>query len=314
MLEVALKPGTRDLITDVKGILVGQAEDEDAATGVTVILPGTAVVMGVDVRGGAPGTRETDALDPTCLVSEFHGLVLSGGSVFGLAAADATVNWLSEKGVGLRLGPRAIPVVPAAILYDLANGGDKDWGDQPPYAALARRACANAGESFSLGRHGAGRGATAGDAPGGIGSASYVTEDGLMVGAIVAVNSFGQAGSAAGGTTEVISFPKAGLIGANTTIGAVATNLALDKAGARRMAIMAHDGLARAIRPVHTPFDGDVIFTMATGMATGGKKIKGRPEQILALAGAMAANCLERAIEKALVAAQDAAQEGAAGS
>ena len=306
-MEITLKPGPNDLITDVAGIQVGQAEDEGAATGVTVILPDRPVVMGVDVRGGAPGTRETDALDPTCLVAEFHGLVLAGGSVFGLGAADAVVNWLSERGTGLELGPRAIPVVPAAILFDLANGGDKGWGSNPPYPGLAREACEAAGKSFSLGRHGAGRGAIAGDQPGGIGSASYVTEDGLMVGAIVAVNSFGEAGGDEGGTDR-IRFPKAGLVGANTTIGAIATNLDLDKAGARRLAIMAHDGLARAIRPLHTPFDGDSIFAMATGkwMATGDKKVEGLPaqDQAIALAGAMAANAIERAVEKALAAAQ----------
>lgn len=306
MLEITLQPGPDDLITDVAGISVGQAEDEDAATGVTVILPQAPVVMGVDVRGGAPGTRETDALDPTCLVEDFHGLVLAGGSVFGLAAADAVVNYLSGKGIGLKLGPRAIPVVPAAILYDLANGGDKDWGDAPPYGRLARQACKNAGKNFSLGPYGAGRGAMAGNKRGGIGSASYVTEDGLMVGALVAVNSFGEAGADTG-RTDVIRFPKAGLVGANTSIGLVATNLKLDKAGARRLAIMAHDGLARAIRPLHTPFDGDSIFAMATGTWEGGESAA----QQIALAGAMAANCIERAVEKAVSAAN---HDGPAGS
>lgn len=302
MLEITLKPGPNDLITDVAGITVGQAEDESAITGVTVILPQIPVVMGVDVRGGAPGTRETDALDPSCLVDEFHGLVLAGGSVFGLAAADAVVNWLSQKGIGLKLGPRRVPVVPAAILFDLANGGDKDWGDRPPYRELARRACANAGKSFSLGAYGAGRGAVAGDAQGGIGSASYVTEDGLMTGAIIAVNSFGRAGGAAG-PTDRVCFPKAGLVGANTSIGLVATNLRLDKAGARRLAIMAHDGLARSIRPLHTPFDGDSIFAMATGA----REITGPVAEAIALAGAMAANCMERAVEKAVGRAVDQA-------
>lgn len=298
MLEIKLKPGPTDLITDVAGILVGQAEDESAASGVTVILPQAPVVMGVDVRGGAPGTRETDALDPTCLVDEFHGLVLAGGSVFGLGAADAVVNWLSEKGVGLKLGPRAIPVVPAAILFDLANGGDKDWGDAPPYRGLAREACEKAAKTFALGAYGAGRGAMAGARPGGIGSASYSTEDGLMVGALVAVNSFGEAGGE-NNQLDVIRFPKAGLVGGNTSIGLVATNLALDKAGAKRLAIMAHDGLARAISPLHTPFDGDSIFVMATGE----RKIEGIAAETLALAGAMAANCMERAVQKALDAA-----------
>lgn len=300
MLEIKLERGRDDLITDVEGISVGQAEDEKAATGVTVLLPDSPVVMGVDVRGGAPGTRETDALDPTCLVTETHGLVLSGGSVFGLGAADAVVSWLSEKGVGLEIGPKPIPVVPAAILFDLANGGDKDWGNNPPYAALARKACEQAGKSFALGRHGAGYGAMAGDVAGGIGSASYCNKDGLIVGAIVAVNSFGEVTGDAG-KTDIIRFPKSGIVGANTTIGAIATNLNLDKAGARRLAIMAHDGLARSIRPLHTPFDGDSIFVMATGE----RKIEGMPARTIALAGAMAANCIERAVGKALTATRD---------
>ena len=134
------RPGPRNLITDVDGILVGNAEDARARTGVTVVLPDAPATMAAAITGGAPGTRETDALDPTCLVQGFHGLVLSGGSVFGLGAADGLVAWLSERGRGLKLGPRAIPVVPAAILFDLENGGDKEWGGTPPYAALGRAA------------------------------------------------------------------------------------------------------------------------------------------------------------------------------
>lgn len=301
---IPVEPGPRDLITDVGGLRVGNAEDEAVRSGVSVILPEAPCVMGVDVRGGAPGTRETEALDPACLVEAFHGLVLAGGSVFGLAAAEAVVDWLSARSTGLALGPRAIPVVPAAILFDLANGGDKAW-EANPYRRLAIEACEtcqagpDAGGDFALGRAGAGFGAMAGDRPGGLGSASARGPGGLTVGALVAVNSFGAAGAEATAAEAALRFPKAGLIAANTTIGAVATNLAVDKAGARRIAIMAHDGLARTIRPLHTPFDGDTVFAMSTGALT---ELPGGLDgaMAIALAGAMAADCLARAVEKAL--------------
>lgn len=303
MSSITVKPGPRDQITDVPGIRVGQAEDAAVRTGVTVILPEKPVVMAADIRGGAPGTRETDALDPTCLVDQFHGLVLAGGSVFGLGAADAVVDWLSAKGVGLALGPRAIPVVPAAILYDLANGGEKDWGEASPYRKLAIEACEAcevASETFREGAAGAGFGAIAGDVPGGIGSASSIIEggqhEGLIVGVIVAVNSFGSV-ETEDRDLSTIHFPKMGAMAGNTTIAAVATNLALGKAGAERVSIMAHDGLARAIRPLHTPFDGDSVFTLATGEMP----VSDVDRSILiATAGAMAADCLTRAVRKAI--------------
>lgn len=288
---------TNDRITDVAGLLVGHAQDERLRSGTTVILPQKPVVMGVDVRGGAPGTRDTDALDPACLVTDFHGLVLSGGSVFGLAAVDGAVTWLSERGRGLPLGPHAVPVVPGAILFDLMNGGDKEWGKTPPYHALGQAACAAAGLDVPQGRVGAGTGAQAGERPGGLGTAALVAESGFTVGALVAVNSYG---SPLDGRRDHIPMPKAALLAANTTLAVVATDLALDKAGCRRLAIMAHDGLARALRPLHTPYDGDVVFAMATGETV-------PPEPIarsLLVAGAMAADALEQATANALVAPQ----------
>lgn len=295
MQEMRTAPTGQDRITDIAGIRVGNAEDRAARTGVTVLLPDAPAVMGVDVRGGAPGTRETEALDPACLIDAFHGVVLAGGSVFGLAAADGAAAWLSARGVGLPFGPHPIPVLPAAILFDLMNGGDKAWGDRPPYHDLGRRAAAAAATDFACGPHGAGCGAVAGDRAGGLGTAALTAAAGYSVGALVAVNAFGPPLDA---DLRRIPLPKAGLPGGNTTIAVIATDLALDKAGCRRLAIMAHDGLARSLRPVHTPFDGDTVFAMATGA-------RPLPEPAalhLAIAGAMAADALARAVEKAIAA------------
>ena len=313
-----IRPGPRNLITDLDGLLVGNAEDWTVRTGTTVLLPEAPAVMAVDVRGGGPGTRDTEALAPDTLVETFHGLVLSGGSVFGLAAADGVTGWLSAKGVGLQLGPRAVPVVPAAILFDRANGGDKDWGEDNPYPALGRAACEAASRDFRLGNIGAGVGAKAGALKGGLGSASLFTDDGLQVGALVAANPFGEV--VIPGTRTFWCWPleMAGELGgqrppaalpdplpsgfpahrpalANTTIAAVATNLALTKAQARRVAMMAQDGIARAVRPAHAPFDGDTVFAVATGTLE-------RPVDALLLAqvGAFAADCLARAIARAV--------------
>jgi L-aminopeptidase/D-esterase-like protein len=297
-MRIVAKPGPTDSFTDVKGLKIGQLHDEKIKTGVTVIVPDDPITMGVDVRGGGPGTRDTDALDPTCLVEKVHGLVLSGGSVFGLAAADGVCAALSEKGVGLPFGPRAVPVVPSAILFDLANGGDKNWGIEPPYRALGVAALENLSMDIEHGRAGAGYGAQAGGEAGGIASASLMTEDGIIVSAIVAVNSFGVAGGE--GKHGVVEMPKLGFAGTNTTIGAVATNLALDKAACTRLAVMAQDGYARVIKPIHTPFDGDTVFAMATG----DKAVEGEGAlaHTLAVVGTLAADCVARAIEKAVTA------------
>jgi L-aminopeptidase/D-esterase-like protein len=315
------RPGPRNLITDVEGLLVGCAHDEAVRTGVTVLRPERAAVCAIDVRGGGPGTRESDALAPENLVDAVDALVLSGGSVYGLAAADGVVAALGAQGLGFGLvdlpGVPRSPVVPAAILYDLANGGDKAWGAAPPYRDLGTAALAASGASFALGRSGAGFGARAGARAGGLGSASIVTDDGLTVGAIAAVNSFGsvtipgtevfwafahEIGDEAGGRrpppdlafdAEDWGAAKANP-GArqNTTICAVATDAALTPAQARRVAQMASAGLARAIRPVFAPFDGDVVFALSTA-----RRPLPAPEPFaLARIGSLAADCLARAV------------------
>ena len=288
---------TGDRFTDVAGLRVGHAHDATARTGVTVILPDAPVTMAVDVRGGGPATRETDALAPHTLVERVHSLVLGGGSMFGLAAADAVAVALSAVGIGLLAGPRPIPVVPAACLFDMANGGDKDWVE-PPYCVLGRLAlaAAQARSDDSSGRVGAGFGATAGSRPGGIGSAS-VAAHGLTVGAIVAVNSFGEVYQGEPPLGEV-AMPKlrtaSGLAMQSTCIGAVATAAPLTRPQAQRVAMMAHDGFARAIRPIHTPFDGDTLFAVSTGSASGVDPVT------LALLGTLAADAVARAVRRAV--------------
>jgi len=298
MTEFRAKVGPSDSIADINGLKVGCAHDAAAQSGVTVVIPDEPVAMGVDVRGGGPGTRDTDALDPTCMVEKVHGLVLSGGSVFGLAAADGVTCALSAKGIGLPISPHAVPVVPSAILFDLANGGDKNWGDTPPYRALGLEAVANAGQIVECGRFGAGYGATAGAQKGGLGTASLCLPDGTIVAALVAVNSFGDA--IGGGEPEhgLVNLPKLGFAGTNTTIAAVATNVTLDKAGCTRLALMAQDGFARALRPIHTPFDGDTVFALSTGAHTADLD-KGVAMSVI---GTLAADCMVRAIEKAVAA------------
>ncbi|MEM7428884.1 MAG: P1 family peptidase [Pseudomonadota bacterium] len=331
---MAVTAGPRNLITDVDGIRVGNAEDEGALSGVTVVLAGEGAVSGIEIRGGAPGTRETDVSDPSCLVDEIHGVVLAGGSVFGLAAADAVTKWLAARGTGFafREQPHVCPIVQAANLFDLTNGGDKAWGDTPPYHDLGRAACDDASQDFALGNAGAGLGALAGAFKGGLGSASARWE-GFTVGAVVAVNPFGSPVNPAslrlwaaeyelGGEFGLAVERPAGLVGAmdpaaetkasrileaaaagqNTTIAAVATDAELTPAQCRRLAIMAADGMSRAIRPVHTPFDGDVVFTLATGRS-------GKPADplTLGLLGTVAADCLARAIGRAVCEADSVA-------
>lgn len=313
-----IRPGPRNLITDLDGLLVGNAEDHGIRTGTTVVLPDAPAVMAVDVRGGGPGTRDTEALAPDTLVEKFHALVLSGGSVFGLAAADGVTGWLSARGVGLPMGPRPVPVVPAAILFDLANGGDKGWGEANPYPALGRAACEAASRDFRLGNAGAGLGAKAGALKGGLGSASVFTDDGIQVGALVGANPFGEvvipgtsafwcwplemAGEmggrgAPGKTPDPLpsGFPDYRPALANTTIAVVATNLALTPSQAKRVAMMAQDGIARAVRPAHTPFDGDTVFALSTGALQ-----RTVDPLLLAQVGALAADCLARAIARAV--------------
>ena len=320
-------PGALNLITDVPGLKVGQAEDQAARTGVTVVLPDQAAVAAVDVRGGAPGTRETDALSPTCLVDAVDAVVLSGGSVYGLDAASGVVAWLGAAGRGFAIpgSPLRAPVVPGAILFDLTNGGDKSWGLTPPYSRLGIAAAEAAGVRFALGNVGAGLGARAGLYKGGLGSASWRLDDGTMVGALAAANSFGspvmpgtgvlwaaplECANELGGQSVPARWPAEGAWppdtklatapGGNTTIAVVATDATLTPAEAQRVAIMAQDGMARALRPVHTPFDGDCVFVLATGQ---------RPRDafsVLTLAqiGHAAADCLARAIARGVYEAE----------
>ena len=319
---MAARTGSRNLITDVPGILVGQAEDRAGISGTTVVLAGMPAVASVDVRGGAPGSRDTELLASGTLVDRVDAVVLSGGSAFGLDAAAGVLDWLAEAGRGFTIGSAIVPIVPAAILFDLGFPGRRAWTGEPPYRALGRQAVATAAKEFALGNAGAGLGATAGQLKGGVGSASLALANGAMVGAIVAVNSWGMAvrpdcgrlwaadSALAGEIDHQPAIPDAAFDpedfsqcgradpGANTTIAVVATDASLDKDGCRRLAIMAQDGLARAIRPVHTLFDGDTVFALSTG--------RGSPAEPAALArlGSAAADCLSRAVMRAVLAAE----------
>lgn len=334
MADASTRPGPNNDITDVTGIAVGQTENETVRTGATVVLPERPVICGCDVRGGGPGTRETDLLDPSTLVDRVDAVVLSGGSSYGLAAADGAAAWLgTQPGRGFTLvrapGAPPSPIVPAAILYDLANGGDKDWGEDPPYRRLGRKACMEAGGPVRLGLAGAGFGARAGAGPGGIGSASYVSGDGLAVGALVAVNSFGSVKMPGIDVFWAWPWEEDGEFGArrppadwravadmpadtklaamaarqNTTIGVVAVSAALTQPQARRVAVMAQDGVARAIRPVHGPTDGDAVFVLSTGDAA--------PADPLALTriGLLAADCVARATARGVYEAERAQRD-----
>ncbi len=314
--------GPRNLITDVPGILVGQAEDHAAITGTTVVLAEAPAVAAVDVRGGAPGSRETELLGPATLVERVDAIVLSGGSGFGLDAGSGVMDWLAAQGRGFAVGKARVPIVPAAILFDLNFPGRTHWTDEPPHRRLGRDAAAQTGNDFVLGNAGAGLGAKAGRLKGGVGSASLVVEGIGTVGAIVAVNCCGATVrpdcgrfwaaelALAGEIPPQPALPDLpldlddfsacgdGLVGANTTIAVVATDAPLDKNACQRFAMMAQDGLTRAIRPAHTPFDGDTVFALSTG--------SGAPvmPQLLTRLGNAAADCLSRAIMRAIVAAE----------
>ncbi len=314
-----IKPGPRNLITDVPGLKVGNAEDAEARTGVTVLLPDTPVTASVDVRGGGTGTRDIGTLEPGARATDMHALVLSGGSVFGLAAADGVANWLAGQGRGLAVRGATVPIVPAAILFDLDNGGDKEWGNAPPYHDLGERAAASAAETFGLGNIGAGYGARCADgSKGGLGSASIVDDaSGATVGALAAANPYGSAvipgtatlhawmyeqnGEMGGQTPPRGAIPAADLdyrLAADrthaTTLVAVATDAILNKVEAQRVAIMAQNGMARALRPVHTPFDGDIVFALSTG-----RQPLPDPANDVARIGMHAADCVTRAIGRA---------------
>lgn len=347
----AAVPGPRNLLTDVAGLAVGCAEDETARTGVTVVRCARQTVAAADVRGGGPGTREIDALSPENAVGAADAIVLSGGSALGLGAADAVAAALSAEGRGVAVAPGhpTVPIVPAAILYDLGPHSAAAFAaDGPPHPELARAALRAAAEDFPLGSVGAGRGARAGALKGGLGSASIVLDGAVTVAALIASNPVGSVcmpgsrcfwawpfeidgefggirpdpdaapvvapippdskmrlparfGAAGEGDTGVAE-------GANTAIGVVATDAALTPAECRRLAIMAQDGFARAIRPAHTPFDGDTIFALATGAAGDLGAGKLRAARLAAL-GSAAADCVARAVARGVFAARSCADE-----
>ncbi len=311
-------PGPRNLITDVAGLRVGNASDATLKSGTTVLVGDQPFTASVAVMGGAPGTRETDLLAPDKLAPAVDALVLSGGSAFGLAAAQGVMDALAEQGRGFAVGPARVPIVPAAILFDLLNGGAKDWAPNP-YPALGRSALANAAESFALGSHGAGTGATTGWHKGGLGSASLRIGE-ITVGALVAANPVGsttppasrhfwaapfEIGDEFGGLgpepaprpVELAQSRKLAALapGGNTTLAVVATDARLSKAQAQRMATAAHDGIARAVVPAHTPMDGDLVFAAATGAV----EMKAPDWQLLEICHA-AVTCLSRAIARAV--------------
>ena len=298
-------------LTDIPGLLVGHWTNLDAATGCTVILCPDGAVAGVDVRGGAPGTREIALLDPVCMVDRVHGIMLSGGSAFGLAAADGVMRWLEEHDHGFDVGVAKVPIVPAAILFDLPIGD----ASVRPDAAAGYAAC-QAADSGPLaeGNVGAGAGATVGKmlgfkqaTKGGLGTASRQIGRGVIVAALVAVNALGDVIDPAtqqiiagtrrplvGGFADSMKFAESAIgqtvqewgSGANTTLAVVATNVSLSKTGATKVAQMAHDGLARSIRPVHTLLDGDIVFALSKGDRVGDA----------GLVGAVAADVLATAV------------------
>jgi len=319
--RVVMRRGALNLITDVPGLVVGNAEDAQVRTGVTVILGDAPFTAGVHVMGGAPGTRETDLLAPDKTVEQVDALVLSGGSAFGLDAASGVADGLRAKGRGFVVGDIRVPIVPGAILFDLLNGGAKDWAENP-YKALGAAALGNAATRFEIGSFGAGTGASTATLKGGLGSASVVLPSGATVGALVAVNALGSAtvgegpqfwaapfemDDEFGGLGVAHSYPGAALPQtklsqhANTTIGIVATDAALTQAQCTRLATAAHDGFARALVPSHTPMDGDLIFAASTGA-----RAIADPIAETLLLGHAAATAMARAIARAIYAAKPA--------
>jgi len=311
----------RNLITDVPGLLIGNAEDGTIATGVTALLFDAPAVASVAVSGGAPGLRDAALLEADMTVARVDALVLSGGSVYGLDSMGGVISVLRERGRGVEVAGQLAPIVPGAILFDLANGGDKDFWREPAYWRLGAEAARAASGDFALGSHGAGYGATLADLKGGLGSASAMTGEGFVVGALVAVNAVGQAtigdtahfwaapferdgefggrGWPAAFDQTLLQIRMKGAEPRNTNIAIVATDAELTKAQAKRVAIMAQDGLARALRPVHAAMDGDTVFAAATGFSARAVD----PVELTRI-GAAAADCLARAVARGVHAAQ----------
>lgn len=307
-----------NLIIDVPGLAVGHAGSLAVGSGSTVVLCDAPTIAAVDVRGGGPGTRETDLLGPSSTAERIDAVVLSGGSAFGLEAASGAVSWLAAQGRGFAVGTARVPLVPGAILFDLLNGGDKAWGEDSPYRAFGREAAATASRApFPLGTVGAGIGATTATVKGGLGSASAVTTGGHVVGALVAVNAVGSPLIGDGPHFRAAPYERNGEFGslglpgvwpdetgplkvkgaaarANTTIAVVATDAVLTPRQTRRLAVMAQDGLALSLHPIHTPLDGDSVFALATGL---GKAADLYDEMEI---GAVAAHTLARAVARAV--------------
>jgi D-aminopeptidase len=306
-----------NLITDVAGVSVGHAQDATLASGVTVVIFDAPAVASIAIHGGAPGVRDTALLEPEMTVERVDALALSGGSAFGLDAAGGVLEFLRAGGRGLAVGDARVPIAPGAILFDLLNGGDKRWSGRAPYWDLGLAAAGDAARAFALGSVGAGLGANTVNLKGGVGSASAVTSGGYHVGALVAVNSAGQAtigdgphfwaapferGAEYGGRGWPVPMPQSALSMrlkgerlANTTLAVVATDAPLSKTQAKRLAIQAHDGLAHALRPTHSWRDGDIVFAAST-------ERNPRPPSALELAeiGMIAADTLARAIARAV--------------
>ena len=313
----------KNLLTDIKGVRVGHADDKALASGVTAVVFDTPSVAAIDVRGGGPGTREDALLDPVSMVEKIDAIALSGGSAFGLEAGGGVQAWLAERGRGFQIREALIPIVPGAICFDLLNGGDKKWGRFAPYRDLGYAAAAAADTKFALGSVGAGLGATSANLKGGLGSASAMTESGVLVGAVAVVNALGsttvgdgpwfwaspfEIGDEYGGRGLPLSFTPEMLAmrlkggGAataveNTTLAVVVTDAVLTKPQAKRLAVIAQTGFARAIYPVHAPLYGDVVFAAATGEKTID------PVVGLTELGMVAANVVARAIARGVFAA-----------
>ena len=319
------RAGPTNSILDVAGLTVGHAHDRRLGSGVSVVIADRPSIAAVHVMGGAPGTRDTDLLAPEETVERIDALVLSGGSAFGLDAASGVQAWLRARGRGFAVGDVRVPIVPAAILFDLMNGGDKNWGRFPPYRDLGWAAAEDADDSpFPLGTTGAGYGCTTADLIGGLGSASQVAPSGHTVAALVAVNAVGSAVIGDSGRFWAAAheiddeFGGLGLparwphdatdpklkgavptTGAATTIAVIATDAALTKAQAKRLAIQAHDGFARALWPAHTPLDGDLVFALSTE-----ERPLGDPLGDMVGLGITAAEVMARAIARGVHAAR----------
>jgi len=323
------RTGARNLVTDVAGLRVGNASDDRLKSGVTVVCCDVPAVAAVQVLGGAPGTRETDLLEPQNSVEAVHAVVLSGGSAYGLDAASGVQAALRERDIGVEVRGFRVPIVPAAILFDLPNGGDKDWGLYPPYREFGYKAAADAKVDFLLGSVGAGTGATTAGLKGGLGSASAILPSGITVAALAAANSAGSAtvgksphfwaapfevGDEFGGlglphpvppdAQDIVLKHQRMTAMENTTIAVIATDAALTKAEAKRLAISAHDGFARALWPTHTPVDGDLVFALATGTSGITPRLD-QAIELYAAAGAAMARAIARGVYSATPAEND---------